>query len=186
MPQQQPASGLTSMAPIANGGCAYDQTGQIPRLWWCPRVLLMLESRCPERLALPLGSCDVWAGTACEGMVCVHGLAVAGVCDNVNGLCCHRRSQEPNMLKSEAYAEPALLLNVWSGPILNTAAGELAPIFMLKPLEDLLVYVEFLSLLIYCNYPSHLITLTSVISNASRSRYRCTSLKRQEQVISQH
>lgn len=26
MPQQQPASGLMSMAPIANEGCAYGQT----------------------------------------------------------------------------------------------------------------------------------------------------------------
>lgn len=134
-PQQQPASGLMFMAPISNEGCANAQTlDRYLRLWWCSRVLRMLEPRCPEWLALPLRSCDVWAGTACEGMVCVHGLAVAGVCDDVNGLCCYRRSQEPNMLKSEDYAEPALLLNVCSSLALNTAAGELAPTSMMKPL----------------------------------------------------
>lgn len=89
--------------------------------------LAMLTPGCPEWLVLPLGSCDVWAWTVYEGMICVYGLAVARVCDDVNGLCCHRRSQEPSMLKSEDYAEPAPLLNVWHFPSLNTTGGELAP-----------------------------------------------------------
>lgn len=117
-----------SMAPIATEGCTNAQSlDRHLRLRWCPRDLLMLEPCCHEWLVLPLGSCDVWAWTVYEGMVCVYGLAVAGVCDDVNGLCCHRRSQEPSMLKSEDYAEPALLLNVWHFPSLNTAEGELAP-----------------------------------------------------------